>query len=383
MAKISDILKTYRKSVNSTSVSDSTIATVAEFIDTGCYAINRVLTGDIHKGIPRGRITDLYGESQSGKSLIAANCAADAIQNKGYQFVAYFDSEAGGLFELLKNRGVDLDRIEHIPVHSIEDATIKMLQLYDQLIAATVEWKKDPEHNEEPKVFAILDSAGGLVSNKIVDDANKDKTAADMGANAKAKNSLFKALMMRVAESNCPLLILNHVYRNPGSLFPSKIIEQPGGEGLKFASHVMLQMSKLMIKSSDTDYFTGNETDREDIGFFKGNRVRAFCVKNRIVRPAFEAELYLDFATGISKYDGLIDDAVKYGYIQEVRGGYIVPSYSDKRVTYKELVKSDEIWNTFIDKFNAESIEKMKYSSPIIDEIKKSEEVIEEIKGVE
>ena len=145
----------------------------------------------------------------------------------------------------------------------------------------------------------------------------------------------------------------------------------------------MLQMSKLMIKSSDTDYFTGNETDREDIGFFKGNRVRAFCVKNRIVRPAFEAELYLDFATGISKYDGLIDDAVKYGYIQEVRGGYIVPSYSDKRVTYKELVKSDEIWNTFIDKFNSESIEKMKYSSPIIDEIKKSEEVIEEIKGVE
>lgn len=383
MAKISDILKSYRKSVNSTTVSDSTIASVTEFLDTGCYAINRVLTGDIHNGIPRGRITDLFGESQSGKSWVAANCAADAIQNKGYQFVAYFDSEAGGLFELLKNKGVDLDRIEHIPVHSVEDATIKMLQLYDQLVAATLEWKKDPEHNDEPKVLAILDSVGGLVSDKIITDANKDKTAADMGANAKAKNSLFKALMMRVAESNCPLLVINHIYRNPGALFPSKILEQPGGEGLKFASHVMLQMSKLMIKAGDTDYFTGKETDRDDIGFYKGNKVKAFCVKNRIVRPAFEATLYLDFATGISKYDGLIEDAVKYGYIQEVRGGYIVPSYSDKRVTYKELVNSDEIWNTFIEKFNAESIEKMKYSAPILEQIKAAEEKIEEITGVE
>lgn len=382
MAKISDILKSYRKSVNSTSVKDSTIATVTEYLDTGCYAINRVLTGDIHKGFPRGRISLLYGESMSGKSYLAANCIADALNNKGYQFVAYVDSEAGGLFDYLEKLGVDLNRVEHIPVHSVEDATIKLLQLYDQLVSAASEWKKDPEHNEEPKVLCVIDSVGGLVSDKIVNDANKDKTAADMGANAKAKNSLFKALMMRVAESNCPMICINHVYRNPGALFASKILEQPGGEGLKFASHVMLQMSKLLVKAGDSDFYTGNENDDESIGFYKGNRIHAFCSKSRICRPCFEANMYIDFATGISKYDGLIEDAVKYGYIQEVRGGYVVPSYSDKRITYKELVKSDEIWNTFIDKFNAESIEKMKYSSSIVDEIKKSESTISDIEEI-
>ena len=220
MAKISDILKSYRKSVNSTSVKDSTIATVTEFLDTGSAAINRVLTGDVTRGIPRGRITDIYGESQSGKSWIAANCAADALKNKGYQSVIYLDSEAGGLFEVLKSKGVDLDKVEHVPVHSTEDATVKLLQLYDQLVTAAIEWKKDPQNNEEPKVLVILDSFGGLVSDKIVADANKDKTASDMGANAKAKNSLCKALMMRVAESNCPMIIINHIYRNPGAMFP-------------------------------------------------------------------------------------------------------------------------------------------------------------------
>lgn len=374
MAKIGDILKSYRKSVNSTSVKDSTIAKVTEFLDTGSAAINRVLTGDVTRGIPRGRITDIYGESQSGKSWIAANCAADALKNKGYQSVIYLDSEAGGLFEVLKNKGVDLDKVEHVPVHSTEDATVKLLQLYDQLVSAAIEWKKDPNNNEEPKVLVILDSFGGLVSDKIVSDANKDKTASDMGANAKAKNSLCKALMMRVAESNCPMIIINHIYRNPGALFPSKILEQPGGEGLKFASHVMLQMSKLLIKANDTEFLTGNEQGNEIAGFYKGNRIRAFCSKNRIAKPCFETELYIDFSTGPAKYDGLIEDAVKYGFIQEVRGGYVVPSYSDKKVTYKELVSNDEIWNTFIDKFNEESIKRMSYSNSVSNELDKIEE---------
>ena len=138
-------------------------------------------------------------------------------------------------------------------------------------------------------------------------------------------------------------------------------------------------MTKLLIKSSDMEFLTGNEDADEDVGLYKGNRIRAFCVKNRVVKPCYEATMFIDFNNGIAKYDGLIEDAVKYGYIQEVRGGYFVPSYSDKRVSYKELVSNSEIWDTFINKFNEESVEKMKYSSPIMDEIKKAEAVIDEV----
>jgi hypothetical protein len=100
--------------------------------------------------------------------------------------------------------------------------------------------------------------------------------------------------------------------------------------------------------------------------------MRFFCTKNRVIKPCFEADVYIDFDFGISKYDGIIKDAVAYGFIQEVRGGYIVPTYKDTRVTYKELVSKDEIWDTFLDKFNEESAKKMAYRS-------KSEDVLAEI----
>ena len=106
--------------------------------------------------------------------------------------------------------------------------------------------------------------------------------------------------------------------------------------------------------------------------------MRFFCTKNRVIKPAFEADVYIDFDTGISKYDGIIKDAVAFGFIQEVRGGYVVPSYKDTRVTYKELVANDEIWNTFIDKFNEESAKKMAYTSKSDDDIAEIENEIKE-----
>ena len=380
MARLSDIRKAFRKAVGSTDAAESMMVKVEEFLDSGSYAINRVLTGDIHKGFPMGRISTIYGESGSGKSLLAANAIIDALKNKNFQCVYYFDSEGGALWEYIKNGGVDLELIEHIPVHSIEDCATKILQLYDSLVQATNEWKKDPKANDEPRILCVLDSFGALAADKLVNDAAKDKMAQDMGLGSKLKNNMMRGLMMRVVQSNCPLIIVNHTYSDPAAMFASKFKAIPGGEGIKFASHVMLQMTKLLIKSSDMEFLTGNEEDNEDVGLYKGNRIRAFCVKNRVVKPCYEATMFIDFNNGIAKYDGLIEDAVKYGYIQEVRGGYVVPSYSDKRVTYKELVSNDEIWNTFIEKFNEESVEKMKYSSAIIDEIKKAESVIDEVK---
>ena len=379
MAKLSDIRTAFRKAVGSTDAAESIMVKVEEFLDSGSYAINRVLTGDINKGFPMGRISTIYGESGSGKSLLAANAIIDALKNKNFQCVYYFDSEGGALWEYIKNGGVDLEQIEHIPVHSIEDCATKMLQLYDSLVQATNEYKKDPNGNEEPRVLCVLDSFGALAADKLVNDAAKDKMAQDMGLGSKLKNNMMRGLMMRVVQSNCPLIIVNHTYSDPAAMFASKFKAIPGGEGIKFASHVMLQMTKLLIKSSDMEFLTGNEDADEDVGLYKGNRIRAFCVKNRVVKPCYEATMFIDFNNGIAKYDGLIEDAVKYGYIQEVRGGYVVPSYSDKRVTYKELVSNSEIWDTFIEKFNEESVEKMKYSSPIMDEIKKAEAVIDEV----
>lgn len=378
--KAKDLLKTLRKK-NDTKTAAESDSIVTEFYDTGSYALNRVITGNVNKGVPRGRITTIYGPSQSGKSLIAAQVVAKALKNGQIDGCFWVDSEGGGT-QLLKNFGADLEKVEYVPVLDAEDACVKLVNIYEQLVQAHSEWEKDPDNNDEPKYIVVLDSFGGLASSKVVSDAvDKDKMVADQGMAAKTRNSLIRTLMMRVVVSNCSLIVINHEYQNPGQMYVSKVHNMAGGQGIEYASHVILQASKLMVKEGDTEFATGKETDGNHVGFFKGNRMRFFCTKNRVIKPAFEADVYIDFDTGISKYDGIIKDAVAYGFINEVRGGYVVPSYKETRVTYKELVSNDAIWDTFLDKFNEESAKKMAYTSKSDDAIAEIASEIEDIKN--
>lgn len=377
--KLNDVLKSIKKSTGAETLTDSTYAEVKDFLDTGSFALNRVLTGDIHKGIPVGRISTLFGQSGSGKSLIAANTAALALKNNKIDAVYIFDSEGGTLVNVFKQYGVDMSRVNHIPVASVEQCSTKMLQTYDMLVQARKEYLEDPDNNDDVRVLCILDSYGALAADKLINDAvNKDKTAMDMGLGAKLKNNMMRGLMMRVVQSNATLIIINHEYQDPGAMFASKVHNMAGGLGIQFASHLILQCEKLLIKSTDMDFMTGLETGEEDVGFFKGNKIKFFVVKNRVCKPAYTATVYVDFNTGIAKYDGLVEDAVKMGYLQDVRGGYTCPNYSDKRITYKDLIRKDEIWNSFIEEFNKKSIDTMGYSNSITKEINEIAEAIEE-----
>lgn len=370
--KLNDALKSIKKSTGAETLAESTYAEVKEFLDTGSYALNRVLTGDIHKGLPEGRISTFFGISGSGKSLIAANTAALALKNNKVDVVYIFDSEGGTLVNVFKQHGIDMSKVNHIPVASVEQCSVKMLQTYDMLVKARQEYLADPENNDNIRALCILDSYGALAADKLVNDAvNKDKNAMDMGLGAKLKNNMMRGLMMRVVQSNATLIIINHEYQDPGAMFASKVHNMAGGLGIQFASHVILQCEKLLIKSTDNDFMTGLEQDDADVGFFKGNKIKFFIVKNRVCKPAYTATVFVDFNTGIAKYDGLIPDALRLGYLKEVRGGYECPTYSDKRITYKELIRNDEVWNTFLDDFNKKSIEAMSYSNSTTAELDK------------
>lgn len=375
-----DILKSIKKTTGATSVDKSTMANVTEFFDTGSYALNRVLGGDLKNGgVPSGRVVTFFGASGSGKSLIAAITAARALKSGKIDVVYIFDSEGGSLINVFKQYGVDLDRVQHIPVKSVEHCTTKMVQTYDMLVEAHQAYLDDPDNNDDVRAICILDSLGALASDKLANDAvNKDKTSMDMGIGAKMKNNMMRGLMMRAVMSNCTLIVINHEYQDPGAMFASKIHNMAGGKAIEYGSHIILQCEKLLIKANDTEWLTGKESDEQDVGFFKGNKIRFFTTKNRVIKPGYTATVYVDFNTGISKYDGLIEDAVKYGFLEEVRGGYICKSYSDKRVTYKDLVQKDEIWNTFIDDFNKKSIEAMSYSNSIADEVSEIEDSLED-----
>lgn len=372
--KLNEALKNIRKSTGAKSLS---LSKPTGYLNTGSFALNRVLTGDIHKGFPMGRISTLFGLSQSGKSLIAAHTAVNALLEKKVDKVFIFDSEGGFPVDIFLDAGIDLGEdddascpVQHINVHSVEDCAVKMISTYDMLVKAHQEWEKDPNNNDNIRVLCILDSYGFLASDKLVADAvEKDKMANDMGITAKMKNNMMRGLVMRVCESDCPLLVINHEYQDPAAMFASKIHQMGGGKGVEYASHIVLQCEKVFVKSTDTEFLTGLEQDGSNIGFYKGNRLKCFTTKNRIVKPMYTAQLYVDFETGMSKYDGLIEDAVAMGFLEDVRGGYICKSYSDKKVTYKDLITKDEIWDTFIEDFNKRSIDAMKYSNSVSREL--------------
>jgi hypothetical protein len=73
----------------------------------------------------------------------------------------------------------------------------------------------------------------------------------------------------------------------------------------------------------------------------------------------------------------LIEAATNYGFIEPVRGGYVVKSYSPKKITHRELISNDAIWKTFLDDFNKMSIEKLSYSNETSRELDKIEEEID------
>ena len=377
--KLKEVIKNIGKATGAIASNQTDLTKITDWLSTGSYAINRCITGDIYKGFPQGRISIVYGESQSGKSLIVANTVIEALKNNKVDIVYYLDSEGGGLWDYFDAHGVDRSKIEYIAVADVEECKKALINIYDTLDTAKQEYEKDPENNDNIRAIVVLDSFGALSTRKsLTDITEKDKVVADMGSSARAKNDMMALVMMRVVRTNCAFIVINHTYDDPAAMFTSKYKAMPGGKKLQYSAHVMLQTNKKLIKTNDVNFVSVADDSQNDRGYVKGNLFRFFCTKNRCSKPGFECEVYIDFDSGIGKWEGILNAAEEYGFVESVRGGYIVKSYSDKKVTYKELMSNDEIWNTFIDKFNTMSIQKLSYSNATSQELDKIEEEIEE-----
>ena len=255
----------------------------------------------------------------------------------------------------------------------IEDFETKLIELIDEHTKAYNEYLADPENNDNIRTLVVVDSFGGLKARKVKEDAlKKGAVADDMGREAKIKKRVACTMGTGAMSGNLTFLVINYSYENPGAMFASKIKNMAGGSGLEYYSELKVQCEKVFVKSDNTEFLTGIEGEMDkDKGFYKGTKFKFFVTKSRTIKPFYEATVFLDFNTGMSRYDGLIEDAVKMGFLEDVRGGYICPTYSEKRVTYKELVSNPEIWNTFIEDFNKRSIELMSYSNQNAEEIEK------------
>jgi len=371
--KFKKFIKGLRKEIDSDSFESSKYGEISEYIDTGDYGLNRIITGSPLRGIPAGRIVTIVGESATGKSFMAAQIASNALNKLHYHNIFYFDSEGGGLRKFFEARGCDPAKIEHVLLDSVEDATVKILQTF----TAVQEFKKEmPEY----KTLFILDSLGGLVTNKFINDATSGKVVSDMGLRAKLVNNLIKGCTIPALKTNVAFLVINHTYADPASMFASKIQNQGGGGGIKYMSRLTIQCGRCLEKSSAQKEkikakpkkskvikeveVEEETTEIKDESFYDAAIMNFFTVKNNIIKPFQTSEMFLKFSSGPVKYYGLKEVAMKYKLLLngEKQGYYRFHDETpeeDRKLSV--ILNDDKKWQSILPALEEMSIQELSY----------------------
>jgi len=345
---------------DASTLSENSLSTVSGFIDTGNFALNAIISGSVFGGFPIGRVGGFFGPPATGKTLIVNKIIANA-QKMGFRPV-YFDSEQA-LDNLVAARlGCDVSKIKHVPVEIIEECKTQMLTVLERAIEAGL----------KKRLILCVDSLGGLNTLKEMTDSLEGKSAADMGLRAKQLKSMINKLTFRAAKSETPILFTNHIYENPGDLYPSMIKKQPGGLSPLFIASLLVQLSATNIKSKDDKGEVGKLSDK-----VSGTNLRAFVTKNRFVPPFMSAEMYLNFKTGLDPYSGLLDFATKMDFIQKTGPTYTM---NGEKLGYAStFAQNPDFWNEGVLKQFDEVLKaELTYSNEEYADLKEQMDTLEE-----
>lgn len=317
-----------------TFLSENTLSTVREWVNTGSYALNGIISGSLTKGIPMGRITGFSGPSGCGKTLILNKIAANA-QKKGLS-VVYFDSENALDQETASRLGCDTSKIKHCPAEIIEDCRNQIVKFLKAIV----------DKNLQGKFMIIIDSLGNLISAREAKVIEDQKDSADMGAKSVSYKSMLRAITHAASKANCPVLFANHTYENPGAMYPTLVKNQSGGSGPLYMSSVLVQMSTKQEKASKLDNKNAVEESTAISKDINGLTLRFVTTKNRFVTPFLETELYLNFKTGLAKYSGLLEMAEAYGVLEKQGHRYVFNG--EVLGFYKDFRDNVEVWEKII-----------------------------------
>lgn len=313
-------------------LSESALSTVSEYHDTGCMVLNSIISGSLYGGVPKGRVTGFSGPSQTGKTFIINKVLAKAQENGMVPVI--FDTEAAIDESSTRGVGLDPDGVKYVPVQTVEECRNQLVAFLDRVIEAKM----------KGKFIISIDSLGNLASQKEIEDAEKGKTAMDMGTRAKGLKSMMRLLTFKAAQAETTVMFSNHTYDDPGALFPSLIKNQAGGKGPVYLASVLVQLARR-----DEKHDKNNESDViiPEANKYSGATLRALTVKNRFVPPFLEGEMYLNYKSGLDKYSGLKEMAVNHGVIVQTGSTFQLPN-GKKLGYYKSWKDNTDLWETDI-----------------------------------
>jgi recombination protein RecA len=255
-----------------------------ETVSTGSLAIDLCLGG---KGLPRGRIIEIYGPESSGKTTFCLSVIAEAQRRGG--LAAFIDVEHALDPKYARVVGVKLDDLLVSQPDSGEDA----LNITETLIRSNA------------IDVIVIDSVAALISKQELDGQMGDAT---VGSQARLMSQAMRRLTAVVSKTKCICIFTNQIREKIGVMFGSPETT-PGGRALKFFSSIRIDIRrKDQIKTPD--------------GKVVGNRTKIKVVKNKIAPPFTECEFDIMYDEGISRVGSLIDLGIEHK-ILEKKGAWI------------------------------------------------------------
>lgn len=269
---------------------NQTAIRAVDVISTGSLALDIALGVG---GIPRGRVTEIFGPEGSGKTTLAQHIIASAQKAGGR--VAYIDAEHALDPQYASRCGVDLDRL----LISQPDSGEEALEITDILVRS------------EAVDGIVIDSVAALVPKAELEGEMGD---AFVGLQARLMSQALRKLAAATSRSKTALVFINQLREKIGVIFGNPEVT-PGGRALKFYSSVRIDLRRVeSITQGDK---------------IIGSRVRAKVVKNKVAPPFRVAEFDIIFGSGISRESDIIDLGVARGVIKK-SGAFL--SYGDIRL---------------------------------------------------
>ncbi len=354
---------------DSVTLSESPLSIVDNWIDTGCFSLNAIMSGSVYGGVPQGRIVGFTGPTSSGKTLIINKIIAKAQETLG-QYGVIWDSEVAIDPNAAANVGCDITRITHNPIDTVENCRNQVSTFLDNILKKGL----------AGKFIIAIDSLGNLSSAKELADIEKDKSATDMGLRAKAIKSMMRALTYKAAKAKTTILFSNHIYDDPSSMFPSLIKNQSGGKGPSYLASLLVQLNHKAEKAEKEHADENMITNAERIGA----TLNAMTVKNRFVPPFLRTDMYINYKTGLDQYAGLLELAINYGII--VQSGSTYALKNGQKLGYHKGFKNDaELWtNDVLPELDIELKKEFRYSNEKFNHLKsEADKIDEEVLGGE